>query len=158
MKTIYFILAGFLLTLAACNDKPDTASLVNNKASLPPSFNFDKMGLKVITSSINKKRHTMSILYGNEQALNTAKLDNKSIIAGETFALVTWSQQADEHWFGAKIPADLLAVEVIKTTQTGENGIQYQRFEGKTLAVNSDTLHRFERINYILGQKPSVMP
>ena len=152
MRSAYTLMALIAITLAACTNN---TALVNDVAALPSAFNFGKMGFKVITSSINKKLGTMSTLYGNDPALKAAGTGTAT--AGEVFALVTWKQQADDHWFGAKIPADLVSVEYIKTGETS-NSITYQKFEGKYLILSKDTLNRQERIKKILDQKPSVMP
>src|ERR1700761_6624913 len=155
MRSAYILLAFAAIMLTACTSTTNNTALVNDVASLPSSFNFGKMGFKVIASSVNKKLGTMSTLYGNEVALKTAGTGTET--AGEVFALVTWKQQADDHWFGAKIPADLVSVEYIKTGETS-NSITYQKFEGKYLILSKDTLNRQERIKKILDQKPSVMP
>lgn len=156
-SSIYTLLIGMVILLAACTNSNSNTSLVNDDASLPTSFNFSKQGLKVVTSFINKKQRTMATLYGNDVALQAAKLGSSTITAGETFALVTWKQKADDHWFGAKIPSSLQSVEYVKTTQPG-NTASYQRFEGKTLVLSTDTLHNQERIKYILSQKASIFP
>lgn len=156
-SSVYILFAGMVVLLAACTNPPKSTSLVNDGASLPESFNFSKAGLKVITSSVNKNQGTMATLYGNEPALQAAKSGVNTTTAGEIFALVTWKQKADDHWFGANIPGNLQSVEYVKTTQAG-NMVSYQKFEGKTLVLSKDTLHNQERIKYILGQKASVMP
>jgi hypothetical protein len=155
MRRAYILLAFTAIMLTACTNTTNNSTLVNDAASLPSSFNFGKMGFKVITSTINKKLGTMSTLYGNEPALKAAGTD--SAIAGEVFALVTWKQQADDHWFGAKIPANLLSVEYVKTDETGSS-ISYQKFTGKNLVLSADTSNSQARIKYIFDQKPSVMP
>ena len=155
MKSAYILLAFTAIMLSACTNTTNHIALVNDAASLPSSFNFGKMGFKVITSSINKKLGTMSTLYGNEAALKAAGKD--SAIAGEVFALVTWKQKADDHWFGAKIPADLLSVEYVKTGETGSS-VSYQKFAGKNLVLSTDTSNSRARVKYIFDQKPSLMP
>lgn len=157
MKLLYILFAVLILASFACNNRKPSEELLNKKAAIPASFRYDK-NLKVITSSFNRKNKTMSTLYGNDLALKTAIAGNVSYPAGENFTLVTWKQQEDDHWFGARIPGDLLSVEVIKTTGTGRAAINYQKFEGHDLSIASDTLHQQERIKYILAQKPSVMP
>ena len=156
-SSVYILLAGMIILLTACTSTSNNTSLVNNDASLPESFNFSKQGLKVITSFINKKQGTMATLYGNEAVLQAAKLGSSTTTTGETFALVTWKQKADDHWFGAKIPSNLQSVEYVKTRPSG-NTVSYQKFEGKTLVLSTDTLHNQERIKYILSQKASIFP
>ena len=156
-SSAYILLASIVVLLAACTNSNSNTRLVNDDASLPTSFNFSKQGLKVITSFINKKQGTMATLYGNDVALQAAKLGSSTTTTGETFALVTWKQKADDHWFGAKIPSNLQSVEYVKTRPSG-NTVSYQKFEGKTLVLSTDTLHNQERIKYILSQKASIFP
>lgn len=158
MKALYS-LTTFILLLAACSGNNTTAQLFNTRASLPASAAYNLDGLKVITSFVNKTKGTTSTLYGNNLALKLALDGNKTIAANEEFTLVTWQQQADDHWFGAKIPSAIATVEVIKTVAAGNNvSVNYQLLEGKSLTPNTDTLNQSNRIKYILGQKPSVMP
>ncbi|QEM13180.1 hypothetical protein [Mucilaginibacter rubeus] len=158
MKALYSLLAACTLMLAACSDnKP--VELYNNKAALPSSPKYNLDGLKVITSFVNKTKGTASTLYGNDLALKAAIEGNKIIAAKEVFTLVTWKQQDDDHWFGAKIPSDVESVEVIKTASSGNNvAVNYEQLEGRNLDLKTDTSGQAERIKYILGQKPSVLP
>jgi hypothetical protein len=160
MKTSIILFAAAVLILSACNNRKPAEELLNKKAAIPASMNFSKAGLKVITSSINKKEQTMSTLYGNDLALKTAISGSTNYPPGENLTLVTWKQQDDDRWFGAKIPGDLLSVEVIKTIRSGTGSIStnYQRLTGKELITDTDTVHQQERIHYIFSQKPSVMP
>ncbi|WP_183564865.1 cytochrome P460 family protein [Mucilaginibacter sp. SP1R1] len=161
MKMHYILLAAIVLMLSACTEHTPSEDLLNKKAAIPASFNFSKAGLKVITSSFNRKNKTMSTLYGNDLALKTAIACGTSYPAGENLTLVTWKQQEDDRWFGARIPGDLQSIEVVKTAHSNtDNGttISYQKFEGRQLAINTDTLGQKARIKYIFAQKPSVMP
>ncbi|WP_158797535.1 cytochrome P460 family protein [Pedobacter sp. L105] len=160
MRSSYLLLPALLLFLVSCSEKhPDGASLINKEASLPAAFNFSKMGLKVITSSINKKQGTMSTLYGNDLALNTAKA-GRPAQPGEVLALITWKQKDDDRWFGAKIPGKLQSMEMINTTAApgAAATVTYKHYDGDQMALNPDTLVNQERIKYIFDQKPSVMP
>lgn len=149
----------FCLSICSCNNTDNLPNNINTKASFPDSNKFSPAGLKVITSFINRKVGTMSTLYGNQLALQKAIGFNKEFVSGELFTLVTWKQQPDKHWFGANIPGDLQSVEVLKTTSNGATVVlNYQRYEGKTLVLNSDTLYNSERIKFMLNHKPSVMP
>lgn len=158
MKALYSLFAVCSLTFAACSDnKP--AELYNAKAALPSSPKYNLDGLKVITSFVNKTKGTASTLYGNDLALKSATDGNKTVGANEVFTLVTWKQQDDDHWFGAKIPSNVESVEVIKTTTSGNSvAVNYERLEGKELTLKKDPAGQTERIKYILGQKPSVLP
>ncbi|SEN24546.1 hypothetical protein SAMN05192574_102893 [Mucilaginibacter gossypiicola] len=158
MKTVYSLIIACTLMLAACSDNKQV-ELYNTKAALPASAKYNLGGLKVITSFVNKTKGTASTLYGNDLALKAAIEGNKIIAGNEIFTLVTWKQQDDDHWFGAKIPSDVESVEVIKTASSGNNvAINYQQLNGKPLDLKTDTSGQAERIKYILGQKPSVLP
>jgi len=149
----------FCLLICSCSNNDNFSNNINTKASFPDSIKFSPAGLKVITSFINRKSGTMSTLYGNPLALKSAAGLNKMLAGGEAFTLVTWKQQPDEHWFGASIPGDLESVEILKTNSNGAAVvINYQRYEGKALAPNSNTSMKNERIKFILDQHPSVMP
>jgi hypothetical protein len=160
MKYItHTICVVFCLWIVSCNNNTSLPANLNTKASLPDSFKFSPAGLKVITTFINREQGTMSTLYGNALALQQAIDSNKRLIAGELFTLVTWKQQPDQHWFGAKIPCDLLSVEILKTNHIGDTiATNYERYEGKTLVPDSDISRRSERIHFILDERPSVMP
>jgi hypothetical protein len=149
-----------LVLLSSCAEKPDNAELMNTAAALPASLNFTQLGLKVITSGINQQESTMFTLYGNNLALKRSKGANLPVLPAETLALVTWKQQDDKHWFGARIPGTIQAIEMIRTAQgiNGNTEVNYQRLEGRELRLSQDTLDNTERINDIFTYKPSVMP
>ena len=150
------MISGVILFLNACDTPSDKLEVINAKASLPPSFNFEKLGLKVITSTINKRQHTMSVLYGNKSGLEAITVGAKEVSGNGMLALVTWRQQEDPHWYGANIPGDLLSVELIQANS--HTSLDYKRFEGKSMAVNADTSGQSKRVKFILDLKPSVMP
>ena len=160
MKTTFLLWCGVALFCSACTNSNTPTDLINKEASLPADFNFNKLGLKVITSSVNIKKHTMSTLYGNDFSRKRSAEGRTSVAPGEVLALVTWQQKDDDQWFGAKVPGELLSVEMVKTVAVngGQTKVDYERFEGKKLSLNSDTLHHQESIKYIFDQKPSVMP
>jgi hypothetical protein len=157
MKKLLYICFAALIMLSACINNENNSRLINDKAALPAGF--DTLGLKVMSSFINKKLGTMATLYANPLALKNAVTGLKIHEPGEVFTLVTWKQQDDDHWFGAKIPGDLLFAEVISINGDG-NGtiINYKKYTGKSLAAVQDTLHQHDRIKYIFDQQPAVMP
>ncbi len=160
MKHLTLMLCAiFWIMLLACTSKTNDRNNLNTQASFPDSAKFNVDGLKVITTFINRKSGTMSTLYGNPLALENTIDSNEKIADGEMFALVTWKEQPDTHWFGANIPGDLETVEVLTTSSdAGTLKMNYQRYEGKAMIPLSDTLNRAERIRFILSQNPSIMP
>ena len=154
---ILFVLGLITFSCSEHNTTPNVGQL-NKEASLPASFNFSQMGLKVIASAINKKLSTMSTLYGNDAARKTAQLGDDKCLPGSVFALVTWQQQPDKRWIGAIIPGNLLSVEMLKTPKDQENeNASYTRFTGADLKIDPDTSGQSIRLKYILGLKPSIM-
>jgi len=149
-----------LLALSACSQHEVSSGQLNEAASLPPSFNFNKLGLRVLSSSINHRQATMATLYGNDLAHQAALGGTSAAQPGEVLALVTWQQQADPNWFGARIPGALQSLELLRTGSggAGSPAVTYQYFMGKSLTLRADTLHQQERIAYLLAQKPAVMP
>ena len=97
----------------------------------------------------------MSTLYANTLALQNTIKGLKIHVPGESFVLVTWKRQADDHWFGANIPGELQSLELVNTTGTA---VSYKKYEGKGLTLNIDTTGSKQRVSYILAQQPSVMP
>jgi hypothetical protein len=158
MKTASLALLIAALMVSGCADHKNTpeAGELNAKASLPAGFNFSKMGLKVITSTVNKKSGTMATLFGNDSAKATALAGNGKCRRTAVFELVTWKQQADKRWIGGNIPGDLLSVEMLKAGPDKNIGI-YSRLEGAGLKSDPDTSGQNARAKYILGLKPSIM-
>ncbi|MGE8511133.1 MAG: hypothetical protein ACN6N7_00425 [Chryseobacterium culicis] len=157
MKNLIVYLLLCLFTVS-CGSKKEYEP-VNENASLPESFDFNAMNLKVVTSSINHKKQTMMTLYGNDSAIDELKDHPENNNHKERIlALITWSQKEDPYWYGAKIPNHLLSVEIVKSKEPfSENSeILYQKYEGKELRkANADGR---DRIRTILSMKPSIMP
>ena len=158
-RLVYIVFLLIAIEFSACRHRPDGAELINTKASIPASFHFDELGLKVISSEISHRDSTLSTLYGNDAARTTVLMNSGLHSKGELFAFVTWKQQPDEKWFGAIVPAELKTVELVRIISgAAADGIKYQRFAGKDLVLDRDILGNQDRIKYILNQKPSVLP
>ena len=157
MRLIYGLMAAISLFCFGCSGHTgNNTQLINGEAALPASFQFEAKGLtRVITSSINRKKATMSTLYGNKQAFEHAA--NSSYPTGAVLALVTWKQQEDGHWFGANIPGALQSIEVVKVNGSSAS---YEQYNGQSLtpAASTDTLEVNTRIKYILLERASVTP
>ena len=156
IKLIFYIIAAGSLFIAGCKGATDPDRLINSKASLPSTFRLSELHQKVITSLINKKAGTMSILYGTEHFKNATEESNLNE-PGNSFTLVTWQQQDDAHWFGARIPGELVSAETVNIGNH-TNFVTYQKFTGKNLLLSADTTGQNERIHFILTQKPSIIP
>jgi hypothetical protein len=154
------IALGALLSLSACTQNQVPAGQLNEAASLPPSFNFRKLGLRVLSTFVNRRQATMATLYGNDLARQAALGSPGATQPGEVLALLTWQQQPDHNWFGARIPGALQSLELLRTrpASAGQPVVSYQCFVGKNLVLKADTLHQHARIAYLLAQKPAVLP
>jgi len=155
-KPQYSAFLLLLLVAMGCKQQNNHAGELNDAAGLPEQLHFNQLNLKVITSMSSKKEATMSTLYGNDLALKYARSKADSTVGGLVFALVSWKQQDDERWFGAKIPGQFQSVEMV-TTKANGNTVQtsYKTYKDKW---QTDPLTEKARIKYILAQKASVMP
>lgn len=153
----YFIVAACCTIISSCDIPTSPEELINRKASLPSSFSLSDLHQKVISSFSNKKENTTSILYGDPSAEIAIKDQAPMKAPVFLFTLITWRQQADPHWFGAKIPGDLISVERLSKTANNAS-IAYQKLSGKELVRVRDTTGNFGRIKFILSQKPLILP
>ena len=144
MKKIIVFISILSTLFLSCQDQKETGDLRNTEAAIPAKFNFDQMGLRVLASFVSKSRGTMSTLYGN-----------RTIGTDTVRVLVTWKQQADPRWFGARIPAALQSIEVVKQAAPVD---AYEIYQGRSLTPANGKVNSMSRINYILSLKPSVMP
>ena len=64
MRATTIVLAG-LSALSACSQHKVPAGQRNEPASLPTSFAFDKLGLRVLSTFVNRRQATMAALYRN---------------------------------------------------------------------------------------------
>ena len=152
----------FVLTLTGCTKATtEHAGEVNAKASFPADFKFPDKGMHVITSSVNKRENTTSVLYGNAAAQKFAGGEAPADSTGVVMTLVTWNEEDDERWFGARIPGDLLCVETVTVTGTAAKPQKnFELYSGVSLKKEADVkaLQAAPRIKYILQQKASIMP
>ena len=134
----------------------DTLSFYDQAALLPDSAGTHPLTGKVITSFVNRREGTMSTLYGNDLAVNSAR-SGMAYPPGAVVSLVTWSQREDPHWFGGRIPRAVVSVE---TLHYGAGGVPvYECREGMPLVKkmpSPDVVAR--RVQYITAKKASVLP
>jgi len=157
MKTIFYFTGILtLFFLFSCSDKTNENAL-NKEASLPDAMLDKVSGLQVINSSINNKKHTTSLLYGNQQTIERLKLKELKLQKGEKLVCITWHQKADPNWIGAIIPGKLVSLEILESN-TKKEGFNYQKFEGNKMELQKDTLGNAHRIKELLNQKKANVP
>ena len=154
MKHILFLIVS--ATLLSCSHRKTNE--YNTAASLPDTLLLKPHEWKVITSGISKDEHTMYTLYGNDAAVKSARSGQQPYPAGALLSLVTWQQQADQHWFGAIIPGAVMSVEQVLYTADNISPV-YIKYTGKTLIKSTVTGEDSNnRIAYMVNQRASVMP
>ena len=161
-NTALRMLALLLFFLGGCaQENPRVATHFNREAALAGDLPFRPLSWKVITSWVNLKDATMSTLYGNDPAVAYARANpSAKYPEGSIIALVTWNQQEDPRWFGARIPAAVKSVEFVSVSQqAGTSAPVYQRFEGNPLKpVSQKDSEALDRAQYLLSQRAAVMP
>jgi hypothetical protein len=146
------------LALTGCSAKTPTSQILNSGANLPlQGLPENPLAWRVVTAGINRQQHIMFTLYGNDLAVDHARVYGQdSYPDGSEIALVTWSQKEDPHWFGGNIPAAPLSVEFV--TFRGGNA-SYTHFSGTPFAANAvDFSTQQLRLQYLTEMKPALMP
>jgi hypothetical protein len=105
----------------------------------------------------------MSTLFGNEVAVQVARSGAAAPYhPGSVLSLVTWEQQDDVHWFGARIPARVATVEVVSMMDPSRAGApyEYQLYRGAPLrkAETPDAATVAARVERMLHERAAVMP
>lgn len=161
-----FCLLSFILPLSilGCSgDKPRISATFNQSASLVGTLPANPLQWKVITSMIVRTDSTMSTLYGNDIAVGYVRTHSQhDYPAGSQLSLVTWTQQEDPRWFGAKIPEAVKSVEFVTvgSAQDGRPSYSYLKYEASPLqkSVTQESPTPNERTAYLLSQRAAVMP
>lgn len=155
----------FVYTLPITPARVAGNEIVNNKAAaLPKSLPYQSLGWNAITMYVDPNSHTMATLYGNTIAMQTVKANNSNPLdsmshplSGSVFALVTWAQRDDPHWFGARIPEAPKSVEIVQVI-SGKR-IRYRNYDGPALnehQVAPDIAAK--RTKSILSLTPAWLP
>lgn len=161
MRRIAGFGAALLFLAMGCSRTPANSELFNEGAALPASGPLQALEWKVITSSIDAPHETLSTLFGNDAAVASARSGKHADYpAGSVLSFVTWSQQEDRHWFGAKIPKQVQSMEMVRVSEgaDGKTSSSYERFEGQGLVKVAGGTGDEARKAYVLSQRASVMP
>lgn len=166
MKSIIVILISAAFALTSCQQP--------RKLTPAPETIFDDHGLHVITSFHNNRTRTISVLYGNDEALAHAGKEHDAHTPGaaapdaaapdvptpgQLFKLVTWDLKQNPLWFGSDINGGLLSVETV-TVSAGESGpaIDYTIDNPDQKTAKNAVSSNAERISFIFAQRASVFP
>ena len=135
---------------------------LNARAALTGNLPADPLTWSVITCGANPQAATMWTLFGNDEALQYSRknADGKYPV-GSTLSLVTWRQQEDGHWFGARMPAEPKSAEFVfvQASPDGNPSYSYRAFEGSPLKEIKTPKDKAEdRVAYLISQRAAVMP
>ena len=123
-----------LSILGCAGDNPKTLATPNQSASLAGQLPANPLQWRVITSMADHAGSTMSTLYGNDIATGYARAHSQhDYPPGSVLSLVTWTEQEDPRWFGARIPATVKSHLEFVTVGASENGppsYSYEKYEG----------------------------
>jgi hypothetical protein len=156
---------GLLLALSVSgcvSDRPKTIAIVNESASLTGEIPSNPLRWKVITSEMSAADLTQATLFGNDVAVRYARTSTQHDYPnGAILALVTWMQQEDPRWFGAKIPSQARSVEFVYVGEPkdGKPTYSYEKYEGTPLKKRGvpETILN-DRAQYLMQQRAAVMP
>jgi hypothetical protein len=154
---------GILSVIGCSNPYPPVVATLNQGAVLPGNLPSNPMQERVITSWIDRRDSTMSTLYGNDIAVQYSRTSQQQDYpSGSTLSLVTWSQQEDPRWFGARIPAKVKSVEyvMVKTGPDHRTSYTYESYAGTPLKKTGEQQGPApsSRAAYLLSQRAAVMP
>jgi hypothetical protein len=106
--------AAMLVMLCGCGPKKIAdADLYNVQGEVGAGLPYPVMEWKAITSVVDRGAGTTSTLFGNDAAVNAARA-GVGYPAGAVLGLVTWREREDPHWFGARIPGEVVSVEFVE--------------------------------------------
>ncbi|MCF0074722.1 hypothetical protein LZD49_29825 [Dyadobacter sp. CY261] len=152
MKTNILTLFLTVLTFAGCSEP--------RRLAPAPETIFNDHDLQVVTSFHNDRTRTISVLYGNDDAVANAGKERAGHVAGEVYKLVTWNLKGNPLWFGGNINGSLVSEETV-TVVPGRDGSPQA---GYTLELRGGNNRenaagqKAERISFIFAQQASVFP
>src|SRR3978361_1830308 len=106
MKNYVLIILGILGCNRQGTDKAQTREM------------YDAGVEHVISTFVNSKLQTMSVLYGNEAAKECAIAGYTTHHHGEVFTLVMYKQANNKYWYGSYINWTLKSVETVSFLAT----------------------------------------
>jgi hypothetical protein len=135
---------------------------LNARAVLTGELPSNPLTWSVITCGASPQSATMWTLFGNDEAVQYSRKNaNGKYPVGSALSLVTWRQQEDGHWFGARMPAEPTSVEFVsaQASADGNPSYSYRAFQGSPLKEISTPKDKAEdRIAYLISPRAAVMP
>lgn len=165
-KDIYWIWGVAILAFGVCGcsaGNPRILAEINQGASLSGALPANPLAWRVISFQVDTKNATMSTLYGNDLAVEHARSAvQHNYPGGAVLSVVTWSQQEDDRWFGAKIAAQVKSVEFVfvESPEGGAISYSYAKYEGSPLQKGAERRESVPsgRTAEILSARAAVLP
>ena len=156
------LLLVLCLAFASCSHKQTSAeAIINQKASVSGDLPFNPFRWCVISVGVDGLESTMFTLYGNDVATQHARSELQGPYpVGSQLSLVTWFQQEDDHWFGARNPAAIKSIQFLRV-EPGADGApsySYRLFEGSPLKETTIDQTQQQPIDNMLNRRAAVMP
>jgi Cytochrome P460 len=164
MNMRHILMLCTALLLAGCGmHRTSSSQLINQDASFAADLSSNPLNWRVISSSIDGASSTMSTLYGNDRAVEHARSNaDQHYPPGSILSKVTWMQQDDDHWFGAKIPQKVKSVEFVRVESARDRALlyRYQLYQGTPLknVRTEESQTPFDAAQNLLSERASVMP
>jgi hypothetical protein len=151
------------IILVGCSmTNPRVVTTLNSAAALTATETGDPLHWRVITSGVRPRNSTMFTLFGNDAAIQYSRTNAAhDYPTGSALALVTWRQQEDSRWFGARIPSQVKSVEVVevRTSGSGQSVNTYRVWEGTPLQETTSLKGQGDsRASYLVSLRAAVMP
>lgn len=163
MNRSYLLVPRLLVVLVACIVLRSPGVItVNQSATLKGELTINPLKWRVITCGTNPRESTMSTLFGNDIAVEYSRRHGEGHYPpGSMLALVTWQQQEDDRWFGARMPGQTKSMETvaIPMSEGGQPSYSYQEYKGSPLMkTQSNEARANARAVYLLSLRAAVMP
>jgi hypothetical protein len=160
MRTSFYLGLFLWLSILGCSHRSGPSALINNEASVAGDLPYNPLDWNVISARVNHRNGTMALLLGNELAVrHSRETADRAYPPGSILSLVTWSLQADNHWFGARIPGGVKSVEFVTVKSVNGPSLSYEEYRGSPLKKVVSTAGTADsRIEYIVDQRASRMP
>ena len=162
MRASKLLIVAVVIFGGCSTHKTQSSQLINHKASLPEALPHNPFAWRVISALVKTQDSTTSMLFGNDIAVLHARTNPRQPYpAGSVLSLVTWSQEEDDRWFGAKVPDELKSVEFVTVMQAPDSkaSYSYDMYAGTPLrSMKVEQSDSESRINYLLQQRALVMP
>jgi len=137
------------------------AMQLNDEAALAGDLPANPLRWSVITCGTDPRGSTMSTLFGNDIAVRYSRTEAEGKYPpGSVLSLVTWQQQDDGRWFGAKMPARVKSVEFVEFTSAADGrGVRYRLYSGYPLKEAGGLTERTDaRVAHLISLRAAVMP